>query len=830
MADPINSSLLLSSESSMTPKYLAISRLAAWQNAVKDPPIQVEDHLSQLPVEIAWIIASYLHPDQVKEIRLLSKHYNSSWRFDSFNFGLQNLLNLRKRSKTEWTSVNMDLLSINHFAAYLVVTSPMIRMLERTDDTCCMGHVKVYVDESLYSWNFCPLHRRRFREALKIAFVAPGCCMKVEVIDLLVFLELQCPVLLAKAMEMCKFKSQESIEDLHRVLMSACINSAPLDMVRPIALHPEMDADHPYGLQRALLLVSSQCNIPLMNLFLSIQSVSPAFNSNMILRVTCEGGSPEAVKALLQDPRTDPEDTDGDHPLAIACQLGRRDIVKILLADSRTRVAQRSLQLLLLAMDPKIIKALLRHPNFDIAMAGPPGLTFHVSAGNIKAVKVLLSDSRINPGADENSALYQAVVHCHKEIVKLLLSDQRVNAADANNRAIISARSAEILEFLLKRPEVRPSARENILFLHLLHDWDGPVDIGSKTLVKLTMKDVPRMICPPSLTNPSVTNITKMMDMLLSDPRFNPVTPLNLPVRLAAKFGNFTVVKRLLEFPGIHPGANENEALKCACAVRSLSTVQLLLADKRVNPADNDMEALSIACMPRPDIRVVRELLKGPRINAMSRGPVLLGEACGRGEADLVAALLVYGRYDPRWGQQQAFVMAVAGGHQKVVEIMLRDPRVDPCAQENEAFLTAVRWGRGHVLEVLLADPRIPTSLLYHDKTITALEGEWLFMFVNPICPPFSKSIRLAARKALRLSRRPPLPILFDEYGIDLPRSSLKYKAMRLANSLYRSGCPCCGNEGEDHSPLIENFEQMDAFIERLMGSAIPMSMRSERV
>ena len=61
-----------------------------------------------------------------------------------------------------------------------------------------------------------------------------------------------------------------------------------------------------------------------------------------------------------------------------------------------------------------------------------------VKSNDIKNVKLLLNDNRVNPSDLNNWAIIEASMGGHTDIVKLLLNDNRVNPA-AYNWAIINA-------------------------------------------------------------------------------------------------------------------------------------------------------------------------------------------------------------------------------------------------------------------------------------------------------------------------------------------------------------------------------------------------------
>ncbi len=86
------------------------------------------------------------------------------------------------------------------------------------------------------------------------------------------------------------------------------------------------------------------------------------------------------------------------------------------------------------------------------------------SDGNNLAMKVLLSDQRVDPSTRNNEAIQVASFKGHIEIVKKLLADKRVDPSDDNNKAIIFASvngKPEIVKLLLANQLVDPSANNN---------------------------------------------------------------------------------------------------------------------------------------------------------------------------------------------------------------------------------------------------------------------------------------------------------------------------------------------------------------------------------
>ena len=91
-----------------------------------------------------------------------------------------------------------------------------------------------------------------------------------------------------------------------------------------------------------------------------------------------------------------------------------------------------------------------------------PQNTFEWAAENrhLEIVKLLLTDSRVDPSDWNNLAIIWAAMNGHLEVVKLLLTDPRVDPGDQYNLAIVRAaekKHLEVVKELLKDPRVDPS-------------------------------------------------------------------------------------------------------------------------------------------------------------------------------------------------------------------------------------------------------------------------------------------------------------------------------------------------------------------------------------
>jgi hypothetical protein len=110
-----------------------------------------------------------------------------------------------------------------------------------------------------------------------------------------------------------------------------------------------------------------------------------------------------------------------------------------------------------------VVKLLLSDSGVDPSAWNNDALIYAAEQGHVETVKLLLSDSRVEPSARDNEALKDATRNGHTEVVKLLLSDSRVEPSGYNSALRIAALQGhtEVVKLLLSDSRVEPSAWNN---------------------------------------------------------------------------------------------------------------------------------------------------------------------------------------------------------------------------------------------------------------------------------------------------------------------------------------------------------------------------------
>jgi ankyrin repeat protein len=145
----------------------------------------------------------------------------------------------------------------------------------------------------------------------------------------------------------------------------------------------------------------------------------------------------ELVKALLNDPRFDPP----IELLARQCRVGNLKIVRLLLVDHRINPTKCKRNLFEIINSPyfeAIAETLLNDGRVN--PSGPNGDQSPIRRasrlGSATIVKRLLADSRVDPSKGSPSALEEAIEGRHLGVVRLLLSDPRVDPS-VNDQAVL---------------------------------------------------------------------------------------------------------------------------------------------------------------------------------------------------------------------------------------------------------------------------------------------------------------------------------------------------------------------------------------------------------
>lgn len=257
--------------------------------------------------------------------------------------------------------------------------------------------------------------------------------------------------------------------------------------------------------------------------------------------------------------------------------------------------------------------------------------------GWIDAVRILLSDKRVDPTDNNNSAIGLACENGHVELVKLLYADSRVYSMITVNHLIRVAADkghVEVVRFLLRDERFDHDIDHGAMIQKAAFD-------GQTEIVRLLLSD-PRVNPANGLALywASTHGYADIVEILLKDGRSD---PSDGPLRRAVENAHTNVIRVLLGDERVDPAANGNAAIREACRYGNVATVRILLSDERVNPADNNNAALRKACR-YGNVATVRILLEDERVDPTANNNAALRKACKYNNAEVVRLLLACAR------------------------------------------------------------------------------------------------------------------------------------------------------------------------------------------
>ncbi|KAI9349605.1 ankyrin repeat-containing domain protein [Obelidium mucronatum] len=364
-----------------------------------------------------------------------------------------------------------------------------------------------------------------------------------------------------------------------------------------------------------------------------------------------------------------------------------------------------------------------------------------VKSERIECLKLLLTDGR----SDTFETLNIACTNGNLEAVELLLAQETVDPSvplygTPPIAAAAEGGNVEIINLLLQDKRVQPSVSRNVAIGKAA--FYGHVDV-----VRLLLEQ--DCVDPSDNSNEAIRcacreGHTEVVKLLLTDPRVDPSANNNEAIRMASRNGRYETLQLLLSLDSsynVDPGAENQECIRLVCEVGhdlkkgyDRNVVHLLLADERVDPTESASQALTYAA-GRGDIELVKALLNDARVSftnsaaavfaacnghvdvlkfLMTREQIrrdtdqsagLLCHAATRGQIEVVGMLLDYPnqvKYASR-----ALVECAEMGNRRMVAFLLDNSRLQDLEVTYSTLVKGVRSGNEELIRFLLGHPRL---------------------------------------------------------------------------------------------------------------------------
>lgn len=213
----------------------------------------------------------------------------------------------------------------------------------------------------------------------------------------------------------------------------------------------------------AFILESDSGHIEIVNFLLHNSNIDPCADDNSALFGATVCGHTEIVKLFLNDSRISTNSINCGDSLSAACEFGYVEIVEYMIQYLGIYPDEESIQQTLYNEHIEVIKVLIKYDRVDhtgiLSWACRNGyvelvqllinqhynhirydlsLIEAVIYGHIDIVKIILTQTNVDPSVNNNEAIIAASRKGHEEIVELLLQDSRVDPSDNDNSAIIN--------------------------------------------------------------------------------------------------------------------------------------------------------------------------------------------------------------------------------------------------------------------------------------------------------------------------------------------------------------------------------------------------------
>ncbi|PRP80911.1 hypothetical protein PROFUN_11352 [Planoprotostelium fungivorum] len=356
----------------------------------------------------------------------------------------------------------------------------------------------------------------------------------------------------------------------------------------------------------------------------------------------------------------------------------------------------------------EILRILLTHPRINPSANDNSAVKAAIIRGEFEAVKLIVAHPNFDPTPHtyDDSPLGYAFKRDSTKVIHLLLNDPRADLSARSNEAIrlaSSYRRMDILQMLLNNPRVDPSAEDNFAVRRIS-------DFGASEALLMLLND-PR-VDPSAGDNEVIRGIAHHIDndhtaevvrLLLADPRVDPTTRDNYAIRNASSSGATEMVQLLLADPRVDPSAGDNYAIRNTSYLGRIELVRLLLSHPRVDPSARDNEAIR-RISSYMSAELVGLLLNDPRVDPSARDNEAILGACHVGKTEVLRSLLAHPRVDPSARDNEAILIVCKSNDIEKIKLLLAHPRVDPSARDNDAIRTAVRID---VVQLLLSHSKV---------------------------------------------------------------------------------------------------------------------------
>lgn len=327
--------------------------------------------------------------------------------------------------------------------------------------------------------------------------------------------------------------------------------------------------------------------------------------------------------------------------------------------------------------------------------------------GYLHLFEELIKDKRVDPFAQNDKALDEAIIYGHEDIILTFFNMKNdfylSGIKSACRRSCLRYGLVGVFKYLVDRNHID-------LDDHWIVDEciQNTITKGHGELLRFLM-GIPfrtnehRIYALHSAINDKKLD---MLKIVLTNKFLTGIECMNA-MKLAVKQGDYVdIINLLINDERVKKDSNLIDCLILSIERNHIKTCRLLSNHKKVEIQYNKNHCFRIACL-YGRYELVIEMLKNKNVNPSDHDNAALKAASKNGHDKVVSILLKHNKVDPSSGQCESLIKACRHGHTNTVAILLKDERVDPTVKKNKPLRVAFSRGHVDIVKILLDDKRV---------------------------------------------------------------------------------------------------------------------------
>ncbi len=317
--------------------------------------------------------------------------------------------------------------------------------------------------------------------------------------------------------------------------------------------------------------------------------------------------------------------------------------------------------------------------------------------GNVKLVKILLADPRVDPNSPYRKTLYLTDgSDTNRQIKKLLCEDSRFDFSADNNELLkyaIREDKMELITELISMPSVMGESDINWIMYKAINEALNKKSPEGNQIVNILLSGYDRYDINDVICRGIYFNNVDMIDAILTRKSFDQFD-INMALEYAVQYGRINMVRPMIAYDGSDPNAvfdkiKTERPLNTWDSEQTEDAIELLFSDPRFDTR-KDNDAAIMCASRRGYTRLVKKMINEPSIKNDLDMRAIATEALDNNN-DEVFEMLLSEINDPYcvkeilnmpgvddYNISKALVLSLKSGNVDISKILINDERFNP--------------------------------------------------------------------------------------------------------------------------------------------------------